>query len=105
MPDDALLSSIPLFARLSASQRTAIGAVMEQQSYRAGQDVFAQGAPADGLLLLVSGQAILFKTGADGSQTHLATLVAGQSINHEALFSEALQSGTLRAAQPLTTVS
>ena len=102
MQDNALLASIPLFARLSTSQRAAIGAVMEQHSYRAGEDVFAQGAPADCMIVLVSGQAVLFSTGTDGSQTPLATLSAGQNINHEALFAEALQSASMRAAQPLT---
>ncbi|MCY3780559.1 MAG: cyclic nucleotide-binding domain-containing protein [Chloroflexi bacterium] len=102
MPDEATLGRIPLFARLSDSQRQIIAAAMEQRSYHAGDNIFVQGTPVDGMVVLVSGQAVLFSANADGSQTPLATLVAGQSINHEALFDEALQSATLRAAQPCT---
>ena len=72
------------------------------ESYRAGEDIFVQGAPADGMLILLNGQAVLFETGDDGSQTPLATVSAGQSLNQAALFAEATQSATLRAAQPVT---
>ena len=75
---------------------------MERRSYRAGEVIFVQGAPVEGLLVLASGQAALFRAEPDGSQTPLATVAAGNSINHEALFDEALQSATLRAAQPST---
>ena len=75
---------------------------MQQHSYRAGEDIFVQGAPADGMILVLTGQAVLFHSDADGSQTPLATIAAGQSINQEALFGEALQSATIRAAQPTT---
>lgn len=102
MQVETLLGSIPPFAGLSEPQRRIIDGAMEQRSYRAGEDIFVQGADADGLLVLTSGQAVLFRTDADGSQTPLATLAAGQSINHEALFGEALQSATLRAARPST---
>ena len=42
---------------------------------------------------------MLFRTDTDGSQTPLATIVAGQCLNQEALFEDALQSATLRAAK------
>lgn len=100
MQNQSLLNGIPIFSGLSQPELEILGAAMEQRSYRAGEDIFVQGAPADGMLVLVSGQAILFSNNADGSQTPLATLAAGQSINHEALFGEALQTATLRAAQP-----
>ena len=45
---------------------------------------------------------MLFRTDADGSQTPLATISADQSFNEEALFSDAIQSATLRAGQPVT---
>ncbi len=96
------LDRVPLFAMLSADQLERIESQLEQKSYRAGEDIFVQGAPADGLLLLLSGQALLFQTNEDGSQAPLSTVSAGQSLNQQALFAEAMQSATMRAAQPVT---
>ncbi len=102
MQEQFRLESIPLFAHLREPQLGQLRSLLERRSYRAGEDIFVQGAPADGMIILLTGQAVLFRSDADGSQTPLATVAAGQSINQEALFSEALQSATLRAAQPVT---
>lgn len=96
------LERIPLFATLSDAQRERIHSLLERKSYRVGEDICVQGAPADAMLLLLSGQAVLFQTSEDGSQTPLATVTAGQCLNQEALFAEALQSATMRAAQPVS---
>ena len=104
MQEDFSLGSIPLFASLSPPQLRQVGDALERTTYRAGEDIFVQGAPADGMLILLSGQAVLIRTDTDGSQTPLATITANQSINQEALFAEAVQSATMRAAQPLTTL-
>ncbi len=96
------LERIPLFANLSPSQLELIAGVLERRVCRAGEDIFLQGAAADGMLIVESGEAVLFRTEPDGSQTPLATIIAGQSVNREALFGDALQSATLRAAQPVT---
>lgn len=102
MPDDFSLTSIPFLSALSPSQLDRVRAALVRESYRAGEDIFVQGAPADGMIILTSGQAIVFSTDADGSQTPLATIAAEQSINQHALFAEAVQSATMRAAQPVT---
>lgn len=102
MREPFLLDSVPLFATLSEAQLERIQNQLERKSYRAGEDIFVQGAPADGMLMLLNGQAVLFQTDEAGSQTPLATIAAGQSINQEALFAEAMQSATMRAAQPVT---
>lgn len=102
MQPEAMLGREPFFADLNAEQRKAIAAAMQQRGYAPGQDIFTQGALADGMLALATGQAMLFHRGADGNQKPLATLEAGQFLNHEALFEEALQSATLRATQPAT---
>lgn len=102
MQDSYRLDRVPLFATLSEAQRQRIQSQMARLSYRAGDDIFVQGAPADGMLLLLNGQALLFQTSEDGSQAPLATISAGQSLNQEALFDEALQTATMRAAQSVT---
>ena len=96
------LESIPLFASLNSQQRQWISAALEQLSFGAGEDIFVQGSPTDSMIILLSGQAVLFTTNPDGSQSPLAHVSAGDQLNQEALFAEAVQSATLRAAQPVT---
>lgn len=95
------LESIPLFANLSSSQLDLIAGALERRAYRAGEDIFLQGSAADGMIIVESGEAVLFRSDPDGSQRALATITAGDSVNQEALFTETLQSATMRAAQPL----
>ena len=102
MPDDFSLTSIPFFSALSPSQLERVRAALVRESYRPGEDIFVQGAPADGMIIIIAGQAIVFSTDADGGQTPRATIGAGQSINQGALFAEAIQPATMRAAQPVT---
>jgi len=101
MQDTHRLGSISLFANLNPQQLSLIAGALKAESYGAGQDIFAQGNPADGMIIMLSGEAALFRA-ANGSQRSVATLSPGQSINEEALFSDAIQSATLRAAQPVT---
>ncbi len=102
MPDDFSLRQIPRFASLSAAQLAMLESALERENYGIGEDIFVQGAPADGMLAIMSGQAVLFRSERNGSQTPLATVSPGQRLNEAALFSEALQTASLRAAQPVT---
>ena len=56
------LESIPLFASLNSQQRQWISAALEQLSFGAGEDIFVQGSPTDSMIILLSGQAVLFTT-------------------------------------------
>lgn len=105
MQENLRLDSIPLFAELSPQQLDSISRALESRAYRAGEDIFVQGAAADGMIVLLSGEAVLFRSDADGSQTPLATVTAGQSVNQEALFTEAAQSATMRAAKAVTALT
>ncbi len=99
---ESLLQNIPIFARLSSQHLRLIGEALTVHSYRAGEDIFLQDQPADGLLILLSGVAILFQTNADGSLAPLATVKPDQVFNQEALFSDYTQTATLRASQNVT---
>ncbi len=102
LAEESLLQNIPIFARLSGQHLRLIGDALTVRSYRAGEDIFVQSQAADGLLILLSGAAILFQANADGSQAPLATVEPNQFFNQEALFSDFPQSATLRAAQNAT---
>ncbi|MCY4069661.1 MAG: cyclic nucleotide-binding domain-containing protein [Chloroflexi bacterium] len=99
---ESLLQNIPIFARLSDQHLRLIGEALTVYSYRAGEDIFVQGRSADGLLIVLSGAAILFQANADGGQVPLATVEPNQVFNQDALFSEIAQSATLRASQNVT---
>ncbi|MCY4540029.1 MAG: cyclic nucleotide-binding domain-containing protein [Chloroflexi bacterium] len=99
---ESLLQNIPIFARLSDQHLRLIGEALTVRSYRAGEDIFVQGRSADGLLIVLSGAAILFQANAEGSQVPLSTVKPDQFFNQEALFSDYTQSATLRASQNVT---
>ena len=45
MQESFRLDSVPLFATLSEAQRERLQSQFERKSYRAGEDIFVQGAP------------------------------------------------------------
>ena len=102
MHDGFQLERIPVFASFGAPQLELVSAAMERLSFGAGEDIIRQGAPADSLVILVAGQAVLFTTSPDGGQVAQAQLNPGQYINQEALFEEGVQSATLRATRETT---
>lgn len=99
---EALLRGIPVFANLNPSQLKSISAVLKLQSYPPEYNIFTQGQAAEGLVIILSGSALLFRSNDDGSHEPLATLTANQFVNHEALFSDMIQAASLRASQPVT---
>ena len=99
---ESLLRSIPIFRNLESSHLQTISAALELRDYQPGDDIVAQGRPADGLVIVLSGAALLFRNNDDGSQEPLATLKTNQFVNQDALFADVIQSASLRASQPVT---
>ena len=56
MQENYRLESISLFSALSPAQLDLIGGALERHSYRAGEDIFVQGSPAEGILIVLSGE-------------------------------------------------
>ena len=98
----SLLAKIPSFARLGSQHLRLLGAALTVHSYRAGEDIFLQDQAADGLLILLSGAAILYQTNADGSQLPLAKVEPYQYFNHDALFADFAAPASLRASNNVT---
>ena len=99
---ESLLRSIPIFQNLNSSHLKSISAALELRDYQPGDDIFAQGQSADGLVIVLSGAALLFRTNDDGSQEPLAALKANQFVSQESLFADVIHSASLRASQPVT---
>ena len=98
---ESLLRDIPVFADLDAAQLNLLSGELELREFDRGADIIVQGQAADGLLIVLSGTALLFQTHEDSSNEPLATLSANQSINHEALFDELALAASLRAIEPV----
>lgn len=98
---ETYIRQIPLFANLNSAQLQLMSQAFEVRSYRVGEDIFREGMPAEGLLMFISGQAIMLQTDAVGNLQPIATVIANQTINQEALFADAVQSTTLRVQRPV----
>ena len=95
------IQQIPLFANLNPEQLQLLAQAFEVRSYRANEVIFQAGEPTQGMLTLISGQAVLLQVDQAGNQQPIATLIANQTINQEALFSDGLQSATLYVQRPV----
>ena len=63
MQEDFRLESLPLFSNLSRQvSSTQSVESLSTAVFRAGEDIFVQGAAADGMVVLLSGEAVLFRS-------------------------------------------
>ncbi len=102
MADRFILSHIrrqPLFARLLPEQAALVADAVQALRYEAGEIVFRQGQIGDGLLLFVSGRAVLTQATPDGKEVTVGTVSAGEYVNQAALFNEVTTTATLRVVE------
>lgn len=97
------ISQIPLFADLNPRQLQLIADAYEERNYHPEDIIFYQGDPIDGMLTILSGQAVHWQH-SNGSQRKVGTLPAGQTIYPEALFRVISQPTTLIAATQVKTI-
>lgn len=94
------IQQIPLFANLNADQLELVSQAFEVRSYNANEDIYQQGTHAEGMLTFISGQAVMLQHDTFGNLQPVATIIAGQTINQDALFSDLIQPATLRVQRP-----
>ena len=98
---ESYISQIPLFANLNSEQLQLVSQACEVRSYRANETIFQQGQQAEGMLTFMSGQAVMFQLDQNGQQQPIATIIANQTINQEALFNDIVQDATLYVHRPV----
>ncbi len=76
----AVLRKVPLFADLSESELAILSESARPRTYAAGQTVFAEGEPCDGLFVVESGAVKIFKLSASGREQVLTFERAGSSV-------------------------
>ncbi len=76
----AALRKVPIFADLDASPMEFLGTVAVSQKFAAGELIFSEGEPCDGLYVVESGAVKIFKVSPSGREQVLAVEGPGGSI-------------------------
>lgn len=93
-----LLREVPLFARLSLHQLEAIGSVMRESHYLAGEVVFREGDPGGELYLLLEGRVRIVKDHGTPDEVILGTVEAPGYFGEMAALDDRPRSATVVVA-------
>jgi len=96
----SLLAATPLFAGVDPVRLEVLAFTGTHLAFDAGETLAEEGADADGAFLILSGEAIMLSTEADGRGS-AARLDRGGLVGEIALTQPAAWSATIRAAQPV----
>jgi CRP-like cAMP-binding protein len=97
-PQD-LVAGLPLLARLEEEHRRALARKAILREFAQGAVVFSQGAEADAMYVLVSGELHVILTTADGSEALLALIGPGEACGELGLLDGQARSATVVAAR------
>jgi len=75
---ELILQDIPLFAGLSAAERSLVGERVSFKEYRKGEIIYQEGAPADAFYVVVLGRVVIYTQDPRGNQTLLEYLHRGK---------------------------
>lgn len=93
------IRNLPLLSKLPPTHLEWVANVVEILQLQANTLVFRQGQPAQGLYMLVSGQAVLFTSGPDGEQIR-GEVHENQYVGEGALFRVTNERMSMRVTQP-----
>lgn len=94
------LSKIPLFKDLKRRQLEMLSRLVGQKTYQPGEVIVKQGQGGVGLFIIESGKADVLRKVADGSETQVNTLVAGDFFGELALLDEGQRTASVVAVEP-----
>jgi CRP/FNR family transcriptional regulator, cyclic AMP receptor protein len=95
-----VLNKVPLFAALKTEDIHNISAIAIEEAYESGHTLFYEGDVGDRLYIVVSGAVHILRTGAHGSETHIATLKENDVLGELSLFDAETRTATARCAGP-----
>lgn len=99
---DTHIRNVPMFRDLSANQLALVAQQFEARRYDAGEWVFMQNQPSQGLYIMTSGQGVLVQVGQDGVQRQVAVMQPGQYVNEESLIQQSTETLSLGITQSAT---
>ncbi len=91
---EAVLSSVPAFADLSARELRGVAAIVHKREYKAGEPVFYQGDPGLGMYIIREGEVSIRLAESEGEEKELAVLTDGDFFGELALLDESPRSAT-----------
>lgn len=97
---EALLARSPIFRRCAGDDLAALAARARPLEHAAGSLLVREGEPADELLVIEHGEAVVLKRGA-GGEHEINRLGPGDSIGEMALFDRVPRSASVRALGPV----
>ncbi len=100
--NDDLLVRIPYFAGLDAVTLAGVRRAVRRRHYAAGEQIFIEGAPCEGLYFVIDGQVRLMRTSPEGREQVLGVLGAGATFNDAAVFDLGPNSDSAVAVGPAT---
>ncbi len=102
---EAFIRRVPLFRDLPPPMFDVVRKACQLRPYSENDYLFQQGETTKGLSILISGEAALMQVGRDGLKRQIGMVRAGQFINQQALFSETIETASLKAVLPVTALS
>jgi CRP/FNR family transcriptional regulator len=94
------LRQVPYFADLDEARLRELAAAVRERKYQAGEIVFSEGGPCEGLYFVVSGRVKVFKLSAEGKEQVLRVLGAGCTFNDVPVFDGGPNAGSIQAMEP-----
>ncbi|MBT8217223.1 MAG: ATP-binding cassette domain-containing protein [Acidimicrobiia bacterium] len=101
----ARLAAIPLFSEIAPDELAELADRFAADHFVAGEDVFAEGDPADRFHVIARGVVEVMHRDEDGQEEVIAHLEDGDFFGEMALLDDAPRNATIRAVTPTLTLS
>lgn len=99
-----ILGKVPLFARLTPREATALAARVNPRNYRPGEVIFHKDDPGLTFHIILNGLVKIFLTSDEGQEAVLIILKAGEFFGELSLFDGAPRSASAAALEPTETL-
>lgn len=93
------LKKIPIFSDLQARELAAIGSIVKERAFAAGELIIREGSPGDSLFLVLSGRVEVIKDMDSPNPIRLAEIGADEWFGEMALFDRQPRSASVVAAE------
>lgn len=94
-----LLKSIYLFKDFTMDELALIAGISKENTYMAGQDIFARGMKAESFYLVRVGSVKIFSVSENGDETDIATIQSGSHFGEMAMLDQSDRSATAQATE------
>src|SRR5688500_6113936 len=101
---EALIRRVPVFRDLPPPMFDLVRKSCQIRHFNENEYLFQQGEVTKGMYIIVSGEAALMQVGKDGLKRQVGMVRPGQFIDQQAVFTESIETASLKAVLPITAV-